>query len=305
MWGPYEAWRLAGRFFILMATLLAPMSRAADPPRTMADILAATTPSDWRALDPARTLYVELDSGRVIFELAQEFAPAHVANVIALAREGWYDGVSIVRAQDNFVVQWGDPDARRPVRAARRTLPPEFARPVGIDVPFVALQDVDGYAARAGFSLGQPAARDAADRTTWLAHCYGTLGVGRDDAPDSGGGTELYVVIGHAPRQLDRNVTVIGRAVHGMEHLATLPRGTESLGFYATAGERVPLRRVRLSADVSASERTPLEALRTDTAAFTALVEARRNRRDAWYVAPAGHIDVCNVPLPVRAPPST
>ena len=117
---------------------------------------------------------------------------------------------------------------------------------------------------------------------------------------DSGGGPELYAVIGHAPRHLDRNVTVFGRVVEGIERLSTLPRGTKAMGFYATAGERVPIRRVRVAADAPPAERPALQVIRTDTETFTALVESRRNRRDEWFKAPAGHIELCNVPLPVR-----
>jgi peptidylprolyl isomerase len=87
-----------------------------------------------------------------------------------------------------------------------------------------------------------------------------------------------------------------------MERLSVLPRGTGPLGFYEQPGERVPIRRVRLAADLPAAERVGLEVLRTDTVTFAALVEARRNRRDDWYKVPAGYIDLCNVPLPVRSP---
>lgn len=41
----------------------------------------------------------------------------------------------------------------------------------------------------------------------------------------------------------------------------------------------------------------------TASASFEALVEARRNRADAWYLRKAGHIDLCNVPIPVREAP--
>lgn len=133
-----------------------------------------------------------------------------------------------------------------------------------------------------------------------MAHCYGTLGVGRDNDVNSGGGTELYVVSGHAPRQLDRNITVAGRVLQGMELLSSLPRGSGPLGFYEKPGQRVPIQRVRVAADLPAPERSNIEVLRTDTPSFTALVESRRNRRDDWYKQPAGHIDVCSVPLPVR-----
>ncbi|MBL8243521.1 MAG: peptidylprolyl isomerase, partial [Rhodanobacteraceae bacterium] len=62
----------------------------------------------------------------------------------------------------------------------------------------------------------------------------------------------------------------------------------------------VPIQRVRVASDVPEAERTAIEVMRTDTPTFTALVESRRNRRDAWYKVPAGHIDVCSVPVPVR-----
>ena len=72
------------------------------------------------------------------------------------------------------------------------------------------------------------------------------------------------------------------------------------MGFYKTAAERTPIRQVRLAADLPASERSELEALRTDSPTFAALVEARRNRQDDWYKVPAGRIDLCSVGLPVR-----
>jgi len=65
----------------------------------------------------------------------------------------------------------------------------------------------------------------------------------------------------------------------------------------------VRMKAIALAADVPESQRTPLQVLRTDTPLFTAVIESRRNRRDDWYKVPAGHIDLCNVPLPVRAPP--
>jgi peptidylprolyl isomerase len=272
-------------------------------PLTAADVLAASTRADWRMLDPENTVYLELASGRVVIELAPEFAPRHAANIRALARENYFDGLAIVRSQDNFVVQWGDPEGKRTPKKAQRTLPAEFTRPAA-GLAFRPLPDPDTYAPETGFVAGFPAARDPKAATAWLAHCYGMVGAGRDEPADSGGGTELYVVTGHAPRQLDRNITLVGRVVHGIELLSVLPRGTEALGFYAKPEQRVPILRVRVAADVPAAERTPLELLRTDTRTFADLVEARRNRRDTWYKVPAGRIDVCNVLLPVREPPS-
>jgi len=267
--------------------------------RTMADVLAASQPSDWRPVDPKHTLYMELPGGRVVIELAPAFAPKHVANIEVLAREGYFDGLAVVRSQDNFVVQWGDSDSKRPIKNAKRTLPAEFVIPART-APFIKLPDRDTYAAEVGFSNGLPAARDISTGRAWLVHCYGMVGVGRDNDVDSGGGTELYVVTGHAPRQLDRNVTLVGRVVQGMELLSTLPRGSAPMGFYEKPEQRTPIRAFKVAGDLPDDQRAHLEVLRTDTKTFTDLVEARRNRRDEWYKVPAGAIDVCNVPLPAR-----
>jgi peptidylprolyl isomerase len=291
---------------VLLAAGVAPLhANAAMPPaaKTMQEVLDASSASDWRALDPARTLYLELDAGRVVIELAPAFAPLHVANILTLVRAHYFDGLSINRVQDNFVTQWGDAAAgteeARSLGKARSTLAPEFTRS-SKDLPFTPLPDGDVYAPEVGFSAGFPVARDVRSDTAWLAHCYGMLGVGRDNSPQSGSGAELYVVIGQAPRQLDRNIALVGRVVAGMEWLAALPRGTGPLGFYENAEQRTRIESVRVAADVPIDERSELELLRTDTPTFTALVESRRNRRDDWYLAPAGRIGRCNVPLPVR-----
>jgi peptidylprolyl isomerase len=275
----------------------------APAPRTMADVLAASTPADWRSLDPEHTLYLELAAGRVVIELAPAFAPEHVTNLKTLVRQRYFDGLAIARSQDNFVVQWGDPGHKRSLGTARATLPPEFTVGLRADVPFTRLPDPDGYAPEVGFSDGFPAARDPKAGQAWLAHCYGMVGAGRDNAPESGNGAELYVVTGHAPRQLDRNIALVGRVVLGMELLSVLPRGTGPLGFYDQPSQHVPITSVRVAADVPEADRTRIEVLRTDTATFAALVEARRNRRDDWYKVPAGYIDLCNVPLPARPAP--
>ena len=275
----------------------------AAKPKSMQEILDATQPADWRRLDPANTLYLDLASGRVVIELAPGFAPEHVANIRTLAKEGYWNGLSINRSQDNFVVQWGDASedekARKPIGGAMAKIPAEFERS-SKDMKFDRLPDRDGWAPQVGFADGFPAARDPQAGKAWMAHCYGTLGAGRDVAADSSNGTELYVVTGQSPRQLDRNITMVGRVVQGIELLSVLPRGTGPLGFYEKPEQRTPIQAIRLASDVPENDRVELELLRTDTPSFTQIVEARRNRRDEWYKRPAGHIDLCNVPLPVR-----
>lgn len=297
---------IAVGFVALSLATCAADEPAKRKPLTMAEVLTATKPGDWRAPDPENTLYLELSTGRVVIELAPAFAPRHVANVKALARERYFDGLAIVRVQDNYVVQWADPNAEKPELArklqhASKTLPAEFERPLDLRLPFTKLPDPDVYAREVGFSDGFPVARDRRSGRMWLVHVYGMVGAGRDNAPDSGGGTELYVVIGHAPRHLDRNVTLLGRVLQGMELLSALPRGSGPMGFYETAAQRVPINQLRIAAEVPEPERSHLEVLRTDTAAFRALIESRRNRREDWFQRPAGRLEIGNVPVPVRS----
>ena len=250
-------------------------------------------------------MYLELAAGRLVIELAPAFAPRHVANVKALAREHYYDGLAIVRVQDNYVVQWADPNAEKPdlarkIQHAKVTLPPEFERSIDPGMEFTRLPDGDVYAPEVGFSGGFPVARDPASGKMWLVHTYGMVGAGRDEAADSGGGTELYAVIGQAPRHLDRNVTLLGRVVQGIELLSALPRGPGPMGFYEKAEQRMPIRAIRVAADLTEKERSALEVMRTDTPAFKALIESRRNRPEEWFKVQAGRIELSNVPIPVR-----
>ena len=266
----------------------------------MQEVLAASSPADWRPLDPDNTLYVELPAGRVVIELAPGFAPLHVAAIKTLARARYFDGLSIIRVQDNYVAQWGDRDHRHPLPPGMDKTPPEFDSPLPSPRPFTKLSDGDVYAPEVGFSDGFPTARAPALHRTWLAHCYAMVGVGRDLDVESGSGAELYVVIGHAPRHLDRNVALVGRVMRGMELLSSLPRGSGDLGFYTQTEAPTPIQSIRIAADLPASQRSPLEVIRTGSPTFAALIESRRNRPEDFFKVPAGHLDLCNVPIPVR-----
>ncbi len=197
-------------------------------------------------------------------------------------------------------MQWGRPegDTHALGEARAEITAPEYDRPAA-GLPFTRLADPDSYARQTGFTNGFPAARDGGK--IWMLHCYGVIGVGRDNPPSTGNGAELYVVLGQAPRHLDRNLALVGRVVQGMELLSSMKRGTGALGFYETEAERTTIRAIRLAADVPAAQRTNLEALRTDSATFRAVIESRRFRREDFFVEPTGHINVCNVPLPIRA----
>jgi peptidylprolyl isomerase len=267
--------------------------------RPLDEILGQSPASDWRAIEPENTIYIELAAGRVIIELAPDFAPNHAANIRALARANYFDDARILRSQDNYVVQWGRPDEDpRPLGAASETVEGEITR-ANAGLAFTPLADPDTYAPEVGFANGFPVARDGGQ--TWLTHCYAMVGSARGDGLGSGNGGQLYVVIGQSPRNLDRNITLVGRVVQGMELLSTMPRGTGPLGFYETAGEMAPIRSIHVAADVPAAERTNLEALRTDSATFAEVLDSRRTRRESFFSNnPVNRIGVCNAMLPVR-----
>lgn len=272
----------------------------AHPASTPAAMLESAPSSAWRAIDPDNTLYVNLAQGRMVIELAPQFAPRYVSNIKKLVRQGFFNGLPIFRVQDDAVAEWGDPTGRKSVGLARRMVPAEFERPAR-DLPFTALPDPDTYAPQVGFSDGFPAARDPVFGRAWLANCYGMVGAARGNNVDSGGGTALYAVIGGPQRQWDRNTTMVGRVVEGMPLLSTLPRGNGPLGVHLNRHHWVRVESVQVAADLPAAQRTPLEELRTDTPTFTQYVEALRNRGGPWFKVPAGRISVCSIPIPVRS----
>ncbi|MGZ8359774.1 MAG: peptidylprolyl isomerase, partial [Allosphingosinicella sp.] len=185
-----------------------------------------------------------------------------------------------------------------------RTPPAEYDRPLeGLSARPLGFPD--SYAPSAGHAGGWPIGWNPENGRAWLTHCYGSVGVGRDLAPDTGTGGELYAVIGHAPRHLDRNIATIGRVVEGIALLAARPRGTGNLGFYDTErGERpIPIRSIRLASDLPAAERPQFEVMRTDGEAFSAYVTGRANRGGTFFNQPAGGVDLCNVNVPVRRRP--
>lgn len=271
-----------------------------DKSPSVADFVARSQPADWRPLDPENTLYIDFPGkGRVIIEMAPAFAPNHVANVKALSREGYFKDGAVTRVQDNYVTQWAQAaDPERAPKVGVKTLKGEFTQPINAALPFAALADPDTYAPQVGFVDGFATARD--DTAMWLTHCYGAVGVGRDNDEDSGGGTELYAIIGTPPRHLDKNITVLGRVVQGMEILASLPRGTGEIGFYETPSEYVRYADIKVAADVPEKDRTNLEVMKTDSAIFADMVNSRRWRNDDFYHRPPGRIGLCNVTAPVR-----
>jgi len=275
----------------LLAVAAAPV--AAPSP---AEIVSSAPADAWDDIAPDDLLEMTLANGSVVtIQLARDFSPVHVANIRELAAAHFWDGTSINRVQENYVVQWGDATEKKALPAGLGTATAsDYVRPLD-GLAFQALPYPDPYARRVGHGHGWPIATDG--KQAWLPHCFGMIGVGRNLAPDTGSGAELYVVNGHAPRHLDRNIAVVGRVIDGISALTTLPRGTGALGFYEKPEERIVI------TSITAGSRHHWQNLRTNSPTFATYAQARANRHDAFFNFPAGGADICNVPVPIRKLP--
>ena len=292
----------------LLAALLA-QAAAAPAPAGAPAAAAAPLPSDpleadWQAIPDDEILVMTLAGGhRVAIRLAPRYAPAHVANIRKLAAARWWDGTGVYRVQDNYVAQWGGGDDKTALPPGVVENPPAEYEWPGFDaVAAFRFAKPDSYAVKTGVSAdGWPLANYGA--TSSLTHCYSMVGVARDLAPSTGSGAELYTVIGHAPRALDRNIAIVGRVVEGMQWLSSLPRGTADLGVYAPGEAHMPIVSVRLASQLPATERPRYQVRATGNPRFAAWIKARENRSGPFFTVPAGGVDVCNALPAVRRAP--
>jgi cyclophilin family peptidyl-prolyl cis-trans isomerase len=323
------------------------------------EIVAAAKAEEWVTIDPNDLLIMDLATDakgkprRVVIQLMPApFSQGWIGNIRKLAAAKFWDGTSINRVQDNYVVQWGDapkdegskkalpkgllvvPESEYVAAFNKDTIRriwggggirdavmeivaqpyegnniPHFEDPYARNFSFfsgfpIALTSKDEYVSQDAPSTG----RKLGVRTLmsfpkelWPVHCYGMVGVGRNLSPDTGSGAELYTVIGHAPRHLDRNIALVGRVIEGIEHLSSLPRGTGALGFYEKAEERVPILSIAIMGQMGNDKPLPMyEYLSTESDSFARYADARSNRRDPFFIVPAGGADICNIPVPVR-----
>jgi cyclophilin family peptidyl-prolyl cis-trans isomerase len=343
----------------LIAPVVLLSAQAAPPPKAPVfpspnEIVAKAAANEWVDIAASDLLVMDLASGpkgeahRVIIQLMPApFSQGWIGNIRKLAAAHWWDGTSVNRVQDNYVVQWGDATEKKALpggllkikeqeytisqrdrintlirsevekaraadqryeREVQQSKIPGTVYHVQTVLTFTARRyrasdwEVrDPYTKSVAFLLGWPIATSST--RAWPVHCYGMVGVGRDLPPDTGTGAELYTVIGQAPRHLDRNIALVGRVISGIENLSSLPRGTGDLGFYKTPEERTVITSVRMANELPTADQPHFQYLSTESTTFARFANARANRRDAFFIQPAGGADICNIPVPVRVTP--
>lgn len=254
---------------------------------------------DWRGLDLDNTLYITLKTGVVVVELAPKFAPNHVENTKTLVKQGVFNNTSFYRVIDGFVAQGGpaDPEKIAKPKKGKLSIKAEFTTQSKLP-SFTPLNGFDGYAPEVGYVDGFAAGRSKDKKLNWLLHCYGAFAMGRANEADSGG-TELYIVIGTAQRYLDKNTTVFGRVIAGMDHIQGLQRSSTLQGEVDVKVSNKILK-VQIASDMKTQNRLPLQVMKTDSDSFKALIRSRKNRTGEWFAYQHDYIDVCSVAVPVR-----
>jgi len=282
---------------IPFAALLALAQAGATPaPPLPSDPIEA----DWRAIPDDELLVITLRDGhRVVIRLAARYAPAHIANIRKLAAAHWWDDSAVYRVQENWVTQWGDPTEKKPLpEGVAAKVIPEFEIPAF--APAQRMSKPDGYSALSGITAdGWPVASDG--QAAWLTHCYGMVGVARDADPESGSGSELFTPIGQSARRLDRNYTVVGRIVEGMQYFSALPRSDAPMGVYATAAEYTPIATVRLASELPEAERPHYQYRAADNVRYAAAIALKEHPKPP--MVPIG-ANVCDLSPGVRKTPA-
>ena len=267
----------------------------------------------WNTLDPENTVYLQLQEGTVVIELNPTFAPKTVARFKELLEEQFYRGMSFYRVIDGFVAQGGD-ESDIDGSELTQTLKAEFE----IDWPlkpkdkeaakdwqpmsWTPVQKDDMFAPYTGFIDGFPAARDDKKAgKAWLTHCPGAIAMARNNGPNTGS-TDFYIVIGQAPRYLDRNLTIFGRVVWGMDVVQRIKRGsTLKNGIIEEDLDRTWIKRMRLASSLEESEQLDIWLADTNSKGFKTMLNERRNRNNKFFHhKPPKVLDICQVPVPAR-----
>ena len=294
------------RLTALLVAFWAAGASAADAPKP-----EGPPAKDWRDVSPENLVLIETRYGTVAVELAPEFAPRHVERLRNLLHAHFYDGRSFYRVIDGFVAQGGadqdtsataDAPVNPEILKAWPPLTAEFDAALPANARFTPLGNPDLFAPQVGHVDGFPVGRDPKDKRSWIIQCPGVFAFARDNA-DNTATTEFYIVIGQAPRRLDRNLTAFGRVIDGMQYLQKLNRGDPDVdsGVIADKSQQDPIIRMQLASDMPEGERPHYQVLRTESASFAELKAKRRHPAPEFYHRkPLANLDICGVPVPVR-----
>ena len=269
-----------------MAAPAAAQAPAAKPSATS----AAPSAGDWRTPNPDDLLVIDTNKGRIVVELLPEVAPAHVQRIKELTRAGFYDGRSFFRVIDDFMAQTGDPEDRGTGGSDKPDLTQEFLFRLGPDAGFV--QAVDQNVAQVGFIKSLPVksqspmlmAMTADGRVSaWPLYCPGVAAMARGQGEDSA--NSQFFLMRHAYPSLERRYTGWGQVISGLEVVRAIKVGEP------VAPPQDKMDKVRILADIPASERPKVRVIDPNGAWFKAEIESVRARMGESF-------SVCEIKVP-------
>jgi len=263
-------------------------------------VVTAQEAMTWREVPPEKLVYMDLYEGQVLIELNPVFAPVTVEQFQRLVLSRFYRGLSFYRVIDGFVAQGGDGSDLGEL-SEKPLIEAEFEIDWDDGLNFASAQKPDLFAPETGFIGGLAAGRDPGEGKACLAHCPGVVAMARND--DAGSSrTDFYIVIGQAPRYLDRNMNVFGRVIHGMEAVQKIQRGpaTEN-GIIRDETSASRIRSIKLASDIPKGERLSAFVMDTNSPGFEQLLRDRRERKQRFFhQKPPQVLDVCQVPMAGR-----
>lgn len=325
MTNPFRSARIASWSLATVCFSLTVPAHAQDeaPKQSPAEILATAPADHWLPIPLADLLILTLPDAAdgtkrqtVIQLLPASLSGGHVRNVRTFARTRWWDGTKIYRVAKDFVTQFGgNPDAksapggletvpeseyynaalgakRDADMAALKAAVDYSNRYQGTEIrPLMKMIYENGGAQTVGFGGGWPIGSKAVDGDIlhYPLTCRGSLSPAHYDPPDTGSGAEMSVITGEAARSLDTTFGMIGRVIDGLEHLQTLPLGTDPGGFYADPSEYIEIKSIRLASELPLVDQPAYEYLASYSPALLQHIEAH-----------GGYGNICTVPVPVR-----
>jgi len=256
---------------------------------------------EWRTPAAEDLVYIKLETGTVVIELAPFIAPNHVARFKTLVKQGFYDDLDFYRVIDGFVAQAGDLSEKKP-NENKTNLKSEFSRPTPENSDFMLVQSPDFIAPQTGFLHGFAAGRDPEASQEWLLHCPGAVAFARGVETDSAS-TEFYIVIGQATRHLDRNMSTIGRVIYGMPAVQALNRANlnNASGVIEETSKRSKILWAKLATNMDSSALIALQIQNQDSEQVTQrLTSARTLDNDFFHFKGNGNLDLCYYQLKTR-----
>lgn len=251
----------------------------------------------WRKITPENLVLMQTQYGEIVIELNPEFAPGAVQRFQEMIKALAFNNKEFYRVIDGFVAQAG-------LNEQSAKWPPieiEAEQPVLDSDDFQRLGNPDIHADDVGFINGFATGMNDEASSKWLLHCPGAIAMARGQNPNSGG-TDFYIVL-DSQRYLDRNMSVFGRVISGMQYIQKLKRGDRNVanGVIQAPDKGDQIFSMKLVSELPENEQPHYEVMHSETPDFMNIINSQRVKMDPFFFnTPPQVVDICDVDIPVE-----